>query len=54
MPDPRREQERIHHLDEILFTAICAVLCGAESWVQPAHGVWPGLQVAPGLVRSGI
>ena len=36
LPDPRREQGRIHQLDEILFMAICAVLCGAESWEQIA------------------
>src|SRR5438270_864802 len=32
LPDPRREHGRIHQLDEIVFMAICAVLCGAESW----------------------
>jgi predicted transposase YbfD/YdcC len=32
LPDPRREQGRIHQLDEIVFIAICAVLCGADSW----------------------
>lgn len=36
LPDPRREQGRIHRLDEILFIATCAVLCGADNWVQIA------------------
>ena len=36
LPDPRREQGRIHRLDEIIFIATCAVLCGAESWEQIA------------------
>ena len=34
LPDPRREQGRIHQLDEIVFMAICAVLCGADSWLE--------------------
>jgi predicted transposase YbfD/YdcC len=36
LPDPRREHRRIHQLDEIVFMAICAVLCGAESWQEIA------------------
>jgi predicted transposase YbfD/YdcC len=36
LPDPRREQGRIHRLDEIVFIATCAVLCGADNWVQIA------------------
>jgi predicted transposase YbfD/YdcC len=36
LPDPRREQGRIHRLDEIVFIATCAVLCGADTWVQIA------------------
>jgi predicted transposase YbfD/YdcC len=36
LPDPRREQGRIHRLDEIVFIATCAVLCGADNWVQVA------------------
>jgi predicted transposase YbfD/YdcC len=36
LPDPRREQGRIHRLDEIIFIATCAVLCGADSWEQIA------------------
>jgi predicted transposase YbfD/YdcC len=36
LPDPRREQGRIHQLDEIVFMAICAVTCGADSWQEIA------------------
>ena len=36
LPDPRREQGRIHRLDEIVFIATCAVLSGADSWEQIA------------------
>jgi predicted transposase YbfD/YdcC len=36
LPDPRREQGRIHRLDEIVFMATCAVFCGADTWVQVA------------------
>jgi predicted transposase YbfD/YdcC len=36
LPDPRREQGRIHRLDEIIFMATCAVFCGADTWVQIA------------------
>ena len=36
LADPRREQGRIHRLDEIVFIATCAVLCGADNWVQIA------------------
>jgi predicted transposase YbfD/YdcC len=36
LPDPRREQGRIHRLEEIVFMAICAVTCGADSWEQIA------------------
>jgi DDE_Tnp_1-associated len=36
LPDPRREHGQIHHLDEIVFMAICGVLCGADSWQEIA------------------
>src|SRR4051794_24984619 len=36
LEDPRREQGRIHRLDEIIFISICAVICGAESWEEIA------------------
>ncbi|HET6382560.1 MAG TPA: ISAs1 family transposase [Armatimonadota bacterium] len=34
IPDPRMERTRRHKLDEILVIAICAMLCGAESFVE--------------------
>lgn len=37
LPDPRRDHGKIHMLDEILFMAICAVLCGADSWLEIAE-----------------
>ena len=36
LPDPRREQGRIHRLDEILFIATRAVLRGADNWMRIA------------------
>jgi hypothetical protein len=33
---PRREQGRLHRLDEIVFLATWAVLCGADNRVQTA------------------
>jgi len=36
LPDPLREHGRIHMLDEFVFMAICAVLCGADSWQEIA------------------
>src|SRR5215510_11831264 len=32
LPDPRIERHRRHHLSDILVIAVCAVLCGAESF----------------------
>lgn len=36
LPDPRREHGQIHRLDEVVFMAICGVLCGADSWQEIA------------------
>jgi predicted transposase YbfD/YdcC len=36
LPDPRRDHGQIHRLDEIVFMAICGVLCGADSWQEIA------------------
>ncbi len=36
LADPRREQGRIHRLDEIIFMATCAMFCGADTWEQVA------------------
>ena len=32
--DPRVERTRLHELVDILVIAICAVICGADSWVE--------------------
>lgn len=37
LPDPRRDHGKIHLLDEIIFMAICAVLCGADNWLEIAQ-----------------
>jgi predicted transposase YbfD/YdcC len=34
LPDPRMDRTRRHRLSDILAIAICAVLCGADGWVQ--------------------
>jgi hypothetical protein len=36
LPDPRREHGKCHRLDEVVFMAICGVLCGADSWQEIA------------------
>ena len=35
-PTPAANRAAIHRLDEIVFIATCAVLCGADNWVQIA------------------
>jgi predicted transposase YbfD/YdcC len=37
LPDPRRDQGKIHLLDEIVFMSICSILCGADSWLEIAE-----------------
>ena len=32
LDDPRVERTKLHPLESILVIAICAVICGAESW----------------------
>jgi hypothetical protein len=32
--DPRVERTRRHELLDILVIAICAVICGADTWVE--------------------
>src|ERR1700716_1417103 len=56
LPDPRREQGRIHRLDAIVFIATCAVLCGADNRVQIAEyapskldGLLPSLELPGGI-----
>lgn len=34
VPDPRVERTRVHELLDIITIATCAVLCGADSWVE--------------------
>lgn len=34
LPDPRIERSRRHNLVGILVIAVCAVICGAESWTD--------------------
>src|SRR3984957_19787357 len=36
LEDPRREQCRIHQLDDMIFISICAVTCGADTWLDIA------------------
>lgn len=37
VPDPRVERTRLHRLEDILVITICAVICGAETWVDIAE-----------------
>ena len=44
---PRLERRRLHRLTDILGIALCAVICGAESWIEMeqyglARQVWRG------------
>lgn len=34
MPDPRRADNTLHRLVDMIVIAICAVLCGADDWVK--------------------
>ena len=34
IPDPREEWKVRHNLSTLLFTTLCGVLCGAESWTD--------------------
>jgi predicted DNA-binding protein (UPF0251 family) len=37
LEDPRTDRTKKHSLGDILTIAICAVICGADGWVQVAH-----------------
>ncbi len=37
LPDPRHAQGKDHQLLDILVIALCAVICGADSWVEVAE-----------------
>src|SRR6187455_2289559 len=34
--DPRRPRRRLHHLQDIVVIALCAVIAGAQDWQQIA------------------
>ena len=34
VPDPRIDRTKLHKLEDIMMLAICAVICGAETWVD--------------------
>jgi predicted transposase YbfD/YdcC len=34
LEDPRMDRTRRHNLTDMIFIAICAVICGADGWVQ--------------------
>lgn len=36
LPDPRVERTRLHKLQDIITLGLCAVICGAETWVDIA------------------
>jgi predicted transposase YbfD/YdcC len=36
LPDPRVDRTKLHKLEDILTIALCAVICGAETWVDIA------------------
>jgi predicted transposase YbfD/YdcC len=47
LPDPRREHGRLHNLWDLIALTICAVVAGADSWVEVAqygHDKRPWLQ----------
>lgn len=37
LPDPRTGPAQRHDLTEMILMALCAVLCGADSWVDVAE-----------------
>lgn len=34
LEDPRIDRTKLHQLLDIIIVAICAVICGADSWVE--------------------
>lgn len=34
LEDPRIERTKLHQLNDILVIAVCAVICGADNWVE--------------------
>lgn len=37
LPDPRTGPAKRHDLVEMILMALCAILCGADSWVEVAE-----------------
>jgi hypothetical protein len=37
LEDPRVERTKLHPLVSIVAIALCAVICGADSWVEVAE-----------------
>src|SRR5271169_5034175 len=37
LQDPRRKRGRLHNLCDMIAIALCAVICGAESWEDVAE-----------------
>jgi predicted transposase YbfD/YdcC len=37
LEDPRLDRQKLHQLMDIIVVAICAVICGAETWVDIAN-----------------
>ena len=37
LPDPRQKRRRLHSLCDMISIALCAVICGAESWEDVAE-----------------
>jgi predicted transposase YbfD/YdcC len=42
--DPRMERTKLHSLNDILFIALCAVICGADSWTEVEVFGWAKLE----------
>lgn len=36
VPDPRREHGRLHLLSDLIAITVCAVVCGADNWIDVA------------------
>ena len=34
LEDPRQSAKTLYPLDEVLLVSLCAVICGADSWVE--------------------
>jgi hypothetical protein len=52
LQDPRIERTKVHQLLDIITIAICAVICGADSWVEMEEWRSSATLNAHGLRRS--